>query len=63
VLRPEEVGRDRRCDRLHSFRYKERGAGTGEKGVTHLVEAGTKVLEERKKSVMVGELSQEIRMR
>jgi hypothetical protein len=45
------------------FRYEERSAGIREKGVTHLVKAGTKVLEERKKSVMVEELSQEIRMR
>jgi hypothetical protein len=63
LSRPEEVGRNRRCDSLHLFRYEERCAGIMEKGVTHLVKAGMKVLEERKKSVMVGELSQEIRMR
>jgi hypothetical protein len=28
LSRPEKVGRNQRCDRLHSFRYEGRSAGT-----------------------------------
>jgi len=63
LLRPAEVGEDWRYDRLHSFRYKERSAGTKGNEVTHLAEGGAKVLDEYEEPVMVGELSREIRMR
>jgi len=40
-------------DRLHSFRYTGKGAGTEGKEITHVVEAGTKVLQEGKGLGMV----------
>jgi len=40
-------------DRLNSFRYTGRGSGTEGNEVAHLVEAGTKVLEDRKGLGMV----------
>jgi len=46
--------RNRRCHRLHSFRYAKGGAGIRGKEVTHLAGMETRVLEERKEPVVVG---------